>query len=261
MNKKFYKLIYVVIGIVLILCASKVYYDASIKNNKIGYYVIEGSYVDNYLKSTHPADINYIENKEIIESDEKFEYSVLKDGTISLDEYKGKNKSLVIPEEIEGKKVAILNFDGEFRKVVIPEGVKAITGNIEVTNKMEPSQLTVLVVFAVTLLIYITVIITSTKKFDIKVEFLSLIYLLIPIIYTLCTNKYKVISGNYDYTFLALMTVTTVIYIIIAAIMIGYTKEKEETKKKISAKKTTKKAPAKKTTAKKTTTKKTTKKK
>ena len=70
---RFYKLIYVVVGIVLILCASKVYYDGSIKNNKMGWYVIEGSYTDVFLKNTHPADINYIENKEVIKSNEKFE--------------------------------------------------------------------------------------------------------------------------------------------------------------------------------------------
>ena len=254
MKKRFYKLIYVVIGIVLILCAAKVYYDGSIKNNKMSYYVVEGSYVDTYLKSTHPADINYIENKEKIQSDEKFDYTVLADGSVSLNAYKGKNKSLVIPEEIDGKKVAIINFSGTFRKITIPEGVRAITGDLEVTNKMEPSQLTVLVIFAVSLLIYITVIIAATKDFDIKIEFLSLMYLLVPIIYTLCENKYKVISGKYDYTFLALMTVTTIVYIIIAAIMVGYSKDKVEPKKAPAKKTTTKKTAAKKAPAKKKTT-------
>ncbi len=252
MKRKFYKLIYVVVGIALILCAAKVYYDGSIKNIEKGYYVVEGSYVDTYLKSTNPADIHYIENKEALQSEEKFDYTILKDGTLSLDEYKGENKNLVIPEEIDGKKVAILNFDGSFRKITIPEGVKAITGNIEVTNKMEPSQLTVLVIFAVSLLIYITIIMAATKDFNLKVEFLSLMYLLIPIIYTLCTNKFNVISGKYDYTYLSLMTVTTIVYIIIAAIIVGYSKDKEESVKKTA---TTKKTTTKKTT---TTTKKAT---
>ena len=121
---------------------------------------------------------------------------------------------------------------------------------------MEPSQLTVLVIFAVTLLIYITVILSATKKFDIKIAFLSLMYLLVPIIYTLCTNKFKVISGKYDYTYLALMTVTTIVYLIIAAIMVGYSKDKEETKKTTTKKTTTKKTAAKKAPAKKKTTKK-----
>ena len=257
MNKNIYKVFYVVIGIILIAVASKVYYDASIKNNKMGWYVIEGSYADNYLKNTHPADINYIENKEEIKSNEKFEYTILADGTLQLNEYKGNNKSLVIPEVIDGKKVSIINFNGEFRKITVPEGIRAITGNLEVTNKIEPSQLSVLAIFAVTLLIYITVVISATKKFDIKVSFLSLMYLLVPIIYTLATHKYKIISGKYDYTYLALMLVTTIVYLIITAIIVGYSKDKVEAKP-AAKKSTAKKATTKKTTTakKKTTTKK-----
>ena len=279
--KKFSRLIYVVIGIILTLCAIKVYYDASLQNNKMGFYVVEGSAIDETLKVTHPKDVYYIQDDKIDGSKiaKKFEYTVLADGTLSLNKYNGKNTIIVIPKEIDGKTVSIINFSGDFRKVVIPSTVKAITGNIEVTDKMSESQLTFIVVYAVALLIYITVILSATKKFDLKVSFLSLMYLLVPIIYTLCTKKYLDVKYTYDYTYLALMTATTIIYLIIVAIMVGYTKEKAEAKavKKAASKKVAtttkkaaapkkdvtpvKKAPAKKTTTKKTTTKKTTKKK
>ena len=256
----FYKIIYVVIGIVFTLVACKVYYDATIKNNQMGFFVVEGSYADNYLKSTHPADINYIDEDKKVTSDDKFEYVILADGTLSLNAHLSENKALVIPEEIGNRKVSVINFNGKYRKVVIPESVKAITGNIEVTNKIWASQLSVLTVFVVALLMYITVIISATKHFNLNVSFTSLLYLLIPIVYVLSTKKYLVIDGRYDYTYMGLMLATTIVYLIIVSIMVGYaglgtTSEvpgklvKERTKKKAPAKKTT-------TTEKTTTTKK-----
>jgi hypothetical protein len=96
----------------------------------------------------------------------------------------------------------------------------------------------------------------ATKKFNLKIAFTSLMYLLIPIIYTLATKKYLVIKTSYDYTYLALMLVTTIVYIIIVSIMVGYqdvgtssqvpgnivkktrtTKKKTATKKKTTTKK------------------------
>ena len=253
---KFSKLIYVVIGIVLTIVAMKTFYDASLVNNKKGWYVIEGSIIDTSLQVTHPQDIYYVKegsvdyNKNV----NQFEYSLLADGTVSIDKYNGKSSILVIPSEINGKKVSVVNFSGNFRQIKVPATVKAITGKLEITDKMNESILTALVVFAVTLIVYVTVIIVATKKFDLKVAFTSLMYLLVPIIYTLATKKYLVIKSSYDYTYLALMLVTTLIYVMIVAIMVGYTKDKEEPKK-VAAKKapaknttTTKKAPAKKKT-------------
>lgn len=250
---KFSKLIYVVIGIVLTLTAMKTFYDASLENNVKGWYLIEDSIIADSLTVTHPEDIYYIKADSVNfnANTDKFEYSILADGTISLNAYKGKSSILVIPSEINGKQVSVVNFSGKFRQIKVPATVKAITGKLEITDKMNESVLTALAVFVVTLLVYITVIIVATKKFDLKIAFTSLMYLLVPIIYTLATKKYLVIKSSYDYTYLALMLATTIVYVIIVAVMVGYTKEKVEPKK--VAKKTTgaKKAPAKKKTTKK----------
>ena len=117
---------------------------------------------------------------------------------------------------------------------------------------MNESILTALAVFVVTLLVYVTVIIVATKKFNLKIAFTSLMYLLVPIIYTLATKKYLVIKTSYDYTYLALMLVTTIVYIIIVSVMVGYqdlgtssqvpgniVKKTRATKKKTSTKKKT----------------------
>ena len=258
--KKFYRLIYVVVGIVLTIVAIKTFYDASLVNNKKGWYVIEGSIVDTELQVTHPEDIYYIEEDKVDfnKNADKFEYSIQSDGTISLNEYKGKNSILVIPSEINGKKISVVNFSGKFRQIKVPSTVKAITGNLELTDEINESIVTAVAVFVVTLLVYITVLLASTKKFNLKIAFTSLMYLLVPIVYTLATKKYLVIKSSYDYTYLALMTVTTIIYIIIVAIIAGFSKEPVEVKptKKVAAKKATtvkktataKKAPAKKKT-------------
>ena len=251
---KFSKLIYVVVGIVLTLVAMKTFYDASITNNKKGWYVIEGSQIDTTLQVTHPQDIYYIKegsvdfNKHV----DQFDYELQADGTISLNNYKGKNSILVIPSEINGKQVSIINFSGNFRQIKVPATVKAITGKLEITDKMNESILTALAVFVVTLLVYVTVIIVATKKFNLKIAFTSLMYLLVPIIYTLATKKYLVIKTSYDYTYLALMLVTTIVYIIIVSVMVGYqdlgtssqvpgniVKKTRATKKKTSTKKKT----------------------
>ena len=251
---KFSKLIYVVVGIILTLVAMKTFYDASITNNKKGWYVIEGSQIDETLQVTHPQDIYYIKEGSIDfnKHADQFEYALLADGTISLNAYKGKSSILVIPSEINGKQISIVNFSGDFRQIKVPSTVKAITGKLEISDKMNESILTALAVFVVTLLVYITVIIIATKKFDLKIAFTSLMYLLVPIIYTLATKKYLVIKTSYDYTYLALMLVTTIVYIIIVAVMVGYqgvassssvagniVKKTRNTKKKAPAKKKT----------------------
>ena len=129
---KFSKLIYVVIGIVLTIVAMKTFYDASLVNNKKGWYVIEGSIIDTSLQVTHPQDIYYVKEDSVDynKNVNQFEYSLLADGTVSIDKYNGKSSILVIPSEINGVQITSIWGNAFYNKwitsVIIPDTVTSI---------------------------------------------------------------------------------------------------------------------------------------
>ena len=68
------------------------------------------------------------------ESYEGYEYSVKDDGTVSITGYSGNERELVIPGEIEGKRVDEIGNDAfsgrrDLTGITIPEGVTSIGGD------------------------------------------------------------------------------------------------------------------------------------
>lgn len=61
---------------------------------------------------------------------EFFEWSVLEDGTLKIDGYKGDEEKVVIPSEIDGKRVTVIGNNsfqfGEITSITIPNSVTAI---------------------------------------------------------------------------------------------------------------------------------------
>lgn len=62
---------------------------------------------------------------------EDYSYTVLDNGTVRIDRFHGKGSSVIIPSEIDGKKVTIIGssaFENEYNltELVIPEGVTTI---------------------------------------------------------------------------------------------------------------------------------------
>lgn len=72
-------------------------------------------------------------NNEALENStpvEDFEWSVLDDGTVKIDEYEGDDEKVVIPSQIDGKSVTVIGNNSfqfsEITSITIPDSVTAI---------------------------------------------------------------------------------------------------------------------------------------